>query len=150
MNNKSLITASILFICILIGCVSAQQIRDGRIRDNQEMFNTFSPDIQDKVRLGQIDLGFTQDMVYLAWGGPDRIYMRTTKDGDATVWSYTIVQTRFRTERMSIPVHYYDRVGRRRTEYHNVWVNRDTGEEYAAARIEFIDGVVTAIEQLIP
>jgi hypothetical protein len=138
-----------LLIFLLISCVSAQQIRDARIHDNQEMFNTFTPDIQDKVRLGQIDIGFSQDMVYLAWGGPDRIYMRTTKDGDATVWSYTIIQTRIHTERMSIPVRYYDRAGRRRTEFHSVWVNRDTGEEYAAARVEFIRDEVTAIEQLI-
>ena len=114
------------------------------------MFNAFSPDVQEKVRQGIIDLGFSKDMVYLAWGGPDRVYARTAKEGDATVWSYTVVQTRMYTERMSIPVRYYDRKGRSRTEYHNVWVNRDTGEEYAVARVEFIENVVTAIEQLIP
>ncbi|MCK5193790.1 MAG: hypothetical protein KAQ71_08275, partial [Desulfobulbaceae bacterium] len=84
------------------------------------------------------------------WGAPDRVYMRTTQQGTVTVWSYSIFQPRLHRERMSIPVRYFDHKGRRRIEYHNVWINRDTGEEYTAARVEFTDGNVSAIEQLIP
>jgi hypothetical protein len=139
------------FICLFVitACVSAQQMREIRIRDNQELFNTFTTDNQEKVQTGQIDIGFNQDMVEMAWGAPDRIYMRTTAVGTATVWSYTIFQPRIHSERMSIPVRFIDHQGRRRIEYHNVWVNRDTGEEYAVARVEFIEDVVSAIEQLI-
>ena len=102
------------------------------------------------MRLGQIDLGFSQDMVRLAWGSPDRIYIRTTRDKVATVWTYTGMKTYTQTERMSIPVHVTDSTGKRRTEYGSVWVNRDTEEEYAVARVEFTQGVITAIEQLEP
>lgn len=134
----------------LSGCMTAQQLRERRIEKNHELFSTFSPDIQEKVRLGQIDIGFSQDMVRLAWGNPDRIYSRTTKDGVATVWTYTRMRTYTQTERMSIPVHVTDSKGKRRIEYSSVWINRDTEEEYAVARVEFIQGVITAIEQLKP
>jgi len=41
-----------------------------------------------------------------------------------------------------------DASGRSSVQYENVWVNRDTREEYAVARVEFTGGVVTALERL--
>ncbi|MCJ7616697.1 MAG: hypothetical protein MUO43_09200 [Desulfobacterales bacterium] len=102
------------------------------------------------MRLGQIDLGFSQDMVRLAWGSPDHIYIRTARDGVVTVWAYTRMRTYTQTELMGIPVHVTDSTGKRRIEYGSVWVNRDTEEEYAVARVEFTQGVISAIEQLKP
>jgi len=133
MQKRALFVTVIILLSVLAGCVSAQQIRKMRIRHNQELFNTFSADDQEKIQTGLIDIGFSEDMVHMAWGAPDRIYMRTTSTGTATVWSYTIYQPRIHSERMSIPVRFIDHHGRRRIEYHNVWVNRDTGEEYAIA-----------------
>lgn len=149
MQKRNIFIAFTILLSVLSGCVSAQQMRQMRIRDNQELFNTFSTENQEKIQAGQIDIGFSQDMVNMAWGAPDRIYMRTTAAGTATVWSYTIFQPYIHSERMSIPVRFIDHQGRRRIEYHNVWVNRDTGEEYAVARVEFVEEVVSAIEQLI-
>ncbi|MBC8317823.1 MAG: hypothetical protein H8E41_07935 [Desulfobulbaceae bacterium] len=149
MQKHTRFVTVIILLSVLAGCVSAQQIREMRIRHNQELFNTFSADDQGKIQTGLIDIGFSEDMVHMAWGAPDRIYMRTTAAGTATVWSYTIYQPRIHSERMSIPVRFIDHHGRRRIEYHNVWVNRDTGEQYAVARVEFTEGAVSAIEQLI-
>jgi len=149
MQKSKIFIAFAILLSVIAGCVSAQQMREMRIRDNQELFNTFTADNQEKVLSGQIDIGFSQDMVNMAWGSPNRIYTRTTAAGAATVWSYTVFQPRIHSDRMSIPVRYIDHQGRRRIEYHNVWVNRDTGEEYAVARVEFVEGVVSAIEQLI-
>ena len=142
-------TGLLVLTCILAGCVSAQQVRENRIRDNQDLFNGFDSAIQTNIRAGQIDIGYTEDMVEMAWGFPDRVYMRTTQQGTVKVWSYSLYQPRIHSERMSVPVRYFDRDGRRRIEYHNVWINRDTGEEYAVARVEFKDNLVSAIEQLI-
>jgi hypothetical protein len=150
MKRQMLLIVGLIAACTLTGCMTAQQLRERRIAKNHELFNAFNPDIQEKVRLGQIDIGFSQDMVRLAWGSPDRIYIRTTKDGVATVWTYTRMRTYTQTERMSIPVHIIDRTGKRRIEYSSVWINRDTEEEYAVARVEFTQGVITAIEQLKP
>ena len=38
----------------LKGCITAQQLRERRIDKNHELFNAFNPDIQEKVRFGQI------------------------------------------------------------------------------------------------
>jgi hypothetical protein len=150
MQRLMLFIVGLIAAYTLTGCITAQQLRERRIAQNHELFNAFNPDIQEKVRLGQIDLGFSQDMVRLAWGSPDRIYIRTTSDGVATVWTYTRMRTYTQTERMTIPVHVTDSTGKTRTEYTSVWVNRDTEEEYAAARVEFTQGIITAIEQLKP
>jgi len=150
MQRLMLFVVGLIAACMLTGCITAQQLREQRIAKNHELFNAFNPDIQEKVRFGHIDLGFSQDMVRLAWGSPDRIYIKTTSDGVATVWTYTRMRTYTQTERISIPVHVTDSTGKRRTEYSSVWINRDTEEEYAVARVEFTRGIITAIEQLMP
>lgn len=139
----------VLFIGIaLSGCMSAQYLRDRRIAENIELFNTYSPDIQEQIRLGQINLGFREDMVRLAWGAPDRLYVRTTERGEETVWIYSSRRLLTQTDRMSVPVRVYDDRGHSTIVYRNIWVNRDLHEEYDVARVEFLLGVVTAIERM--
>ncbi|MFA7346194.1 MAG: hypothetical protein WCZ86_00405 [Desulfurivibrionaceae bacterium] len=134
--------------CALSACMTAQQIRDRRIASSQDIFNSFSPEIQQKIRAGQIELGFSEEMVRLAWGMPDRIYTRTTDKGEATVWTYSKTRILTQTDRMTIPVQVRDKSGRSSVQYENVWVNRDTREEYTVARVEFNEGMVTALERL--
>jgi len=136
--------------CALTGCMSAQHYRDRRIAENPELFNSFSPEVREKVSLGQIDLGFTEAMVMLAWGSPDRTYIRTTDKGEATVWTYSSTRILSQTDRMSVPVRIYDDRGRSSIVYRNVWVNHDRHEEYDVARVEFVLGMVTAIERMGP
>ena len=132
----------------LSSCMTVQQIRDRRIASNLEIFNSFSTEIQQKIRAGQIELGFTEKMVRLAWGAPDMIYTRTTDMGDATVWTYSRTRILTQTDRMIIPVWVQDKSGRSSVQYENVWINHDTQEEYAVARVEFTGGTVTALERL--
>lgn len=40
------------------------------------------------IRRGQVDIGFTGEMVRLALGEPDRISTRRDTDGTSEVWSY--------------------------------------------------------------
>lgn len=61
---------------------------DSRIARHRDAFNTWPPAVQDKVVVGQIDLGFTTDQVAVALGEPDRVFTRTTADGTSQVWSY--------------------------------------------------------------
>ena len=145
---RNLIFMVLISCCALTGCMSAQYFRDRRIAENPEVFNSFSPEIREKVSLGQIDIGFTEAMVTLAWGPADRIYIRTTDQGEATVWTYSSTRILSQTDRMSVPVRIYDDRGRSSIVYRNVWVNRDRHEEYDVARVEFSQGVVTAIERM--
>jgi hypothetical protein len=84
MNTKRLLAGSALCIVILAGCSTV----DSRIAKNREVFNTWPAAVQDKVVLGQIDIGFTPDQVRVALGEPDRVFTRTTGDGTSQVWSY--------------------------------------------------------------
>jgi hypothetical protein len=61
---------------------------DSRIAKNRSAFNTWPPAVQDKVVVGQIDVGFTPDQVAVALGEPDRVFTRTTADGTSQIWSY--------------------------------------------------------------
>ncbi|MFH1217158.1 MAG: hypothetical protein V1706_11720 [Pseudomonadota bacterium] len=136
-----------LTIFTLAACMTVQQVRDRRIAASQQTFDSFSPEIQEKVRDGRIEIGFTEEMVRLAWGSPAQTYVRITEKGEATVWTYSRTTTQTQTDRMTVPVRVYDKSGRSSIQYQNVWINRDTQQEYAVARVEFIQGAVSAIER---
>ncbi len=148
MQNLPRIISFLIIILLLSGCMSAQSLRDERIEADYALFDSFPADIQSQVRLGQIDIGYSKEMVRLAWGLPDQVFRRTTEAGQSVVWSYTQVRSYPHLDRMSVPVYYIDSSGRQQFSYHSVWVNRDTQEQFTVARVEFVQGKVTAIEQL--
>jgi hypothetical protein len=61
---------------------------DSRIAKNQPEFDSWPPAVQQKVRAGQVDLGFTPAQVFMALGDPDRKYTRTIAQGTTEVWAY--------------------------------------------------------------
>lgn len=69
---------------ILAGCSTPQS----RTRANPELFESFPPDVQEMIQAGEIDLGFTEEMVRMALGKPDRKYSELTETGRTTVWAY--------------------------------------------------------------
>jgi hypothetical protein len=83
MKTKMPLVISVLVLG-LAGCSTV----DSRIAKNREVFNTWPAAVQDKVVVGQIDIGFTPDQVRVALGEPDRVFTRTSGDGTSQVWSY--------------------------------------------------------------
>ncbi|TVO76938.1 hypothetical protein [Sedimenticola selenatireducens] len=148
MNSHMRIVLVGFMALLLTGCMSAQALRDERIEAEQPLFNSYPSAIQKQIRLGQIDIGFTKDMVRLAWGVPDQIFRRTTRAKESVVWSYTQTRRYPHLDRMSVPIYFIDSSGRQQFSYHSVWVNRDTQEQFTVARVEFARGKVSAIEQL--
>lgn len=71
-------------LAALAGCSTV----DSRIGKNQAKFQTWPSEIQQKVRAGQVELGFTTEQVWTALGEPDRKYTRTTMQGVSEVWAY--------------------------------------------------------------
>jgi hypothetical protein len=67
------------------GCASVES----RVKDHQSAFNAWPADVQEKVRAGKVDMGFTQEMVEVALGKPDRVSSRKTNAGQADVWVYS-------------------------------------------------------------
>lgn len=78
--------ASILLVtAMLMACSSAAT----RISDQQSLFDAYPADVQQKIRAGQVDVGFTQDQVRMAVGEPTRRYSQQTTAGDSEVWAYS-------------------------------------------------------------
>ena len=71
-------TLALLGIVLLgnSGCMSPQQARLRRIEKHRDIFQSFPEDIREKVMAGQVEIGFTPDMVKLALGRPNRIRTR--------------------------------------------------------------------------
>lgn len=84
MKFKTLLLITAAAGLLVTGCSTV----DSRIAKNRDLFNTWPPAVQDKVVVGQIDIGFTPDQVRVALGEPDRVFTRTTGDGTSQVWSY--------------------------------------------------------------
>ncbi len=148
MLKRSAVFFGFCLLLIVAGCASLQELRDRRIAENQALFDSFPEEIQTQVRQGNVEVGFTTDMVRMAWGNPDQVFTRVTQERRATVWGYTRVRHSPYLDRMSIPVFFTDSDGRQRITYQSVWINADTREEYTVARVEFVEGRVSAIEQL--
>ncbi len=72
-------------VLIVAACATTPEDRIARER---ELFESFPPEVQQNLRAGVVEVGYTEDMVRIALGEPDRIIRRTTEDGDETVYSY--------------------------------------------------------------
>ncbi len=135
----------LLPLCLLVACATP----DARIKKHQDVFDAFPPEIQEKVREGEIEIGFNEDMVFIALGKPDREYLRRTAEGELTVWSYTAHYTQTRREMIDGRFNVRDpHSGRRHTVRDSVWVDVPTYHEYDRLRVEFEDDRVVAIEEL--
>lgn len=66
---------------------------ESRIQSNPAVFATLSPADQQLIREGKVAIGFTQEMVRLALGDPDRVYTRTDANGVSESWSYTTYES---------------------------------------------------------
>ncbi len=135
----------LVVLALAAGCVSTPARRIAR---HPELFAGYPPAVQAQIRRGEIDIGFTPDMVRLALGEPSRVLARQTAAGATDVWNYTA----FRYDPTMRPVWmgyaYRGRDGRIVHVDDPGFAGVDTREEYVVLRIEFENGKVRAIERL--
>ena len=125
-----------LGLLLAVGCASPE----ARINRHQELFASFPPDVQARVREGIVRLGDTADMVYLAAGRPRHAQERTDATGTTQIWRYTAYRWH------SSPPYWRPWPG-------SPWWDAppygwEEREEYDVLRLEFRDGRVVAIEQI--
>jgi len=75
---------ALLGLAFLSACSTPQT----RIESSRTVFEKFPAEIQAKIRAGQIDVGFTPEMVRIALGEPARQLTIKTEAGEAEVWVY--------------------------------------------------------------
>jgi len=126
-------TLTIPLLLLLAACTSPQK----RIEKNPELFASFSPEVQESLKAGKIDLGFEPKMVEIALGKPDRTYTRKTAEGTETVWVYIWLNKYSYTQSVSL-------TGVRGS----AWVNVDDIREVPYKTITFVEGKVVEIEEL--
>jgi len=129
---------------LLAGCATPES----RIRRNPELFNSFPAEVQEKVRQGQVDVGFTREMVAMALGRPDRIYSRKAESAATEVWAY--VSRRYSWEPYPVEGAYLvrDAAGRYRYVPTFTWVDVSKEYEYETLRIEFDKDKAKAVERM--
>ncbi len=133
-------------IAFLAGC----QTVDDRIKERPEVFARLDPTTQEKVRQGIIDIGFSEDAVYLALGKPDQRRESIREGGRSMTWIYNTYYERydgtaFAGYHRSV---YFDPYLRAyRVYYRPVYADTYTQEREERIRVVFKDGRVTMIEQ---
>lgn len=113
---------------------------ESRIAKNTSLFDTYPPQIRQKIRAGEVDVGFTPEMVRLALGEPTRQFHRQTEAGAVELWVYHDNGPRFS---FGIGV---GSVGRHSAT--SVGVGTSTGgyDPEEKMRVEFRGGRVVAVE----
>ena len=130
-------------LLLLAGCATPAH----RIEQNRELFDSLPIATQARIRGGQIDLGFTPEMVRIALGEPQRKLLRRAPGGDAEIWLYLDVVRRYERQRADIDGLSLSGTGGIRSAGGSAWINVLQEREFIRLRAEFQNGAVSAIEE---
>src|SRR3954464_7700409 len=128
------------------GCQSV----DDRIKEKPAAFAQADAAAQDKIKQGIIDLGFTEDLVYLALGKPDQKRESVGPTGKTVTWIYNTYYQRYDGSHFagySRRVYFDPYLRTYRVYYRPVYAEVYTDETEERIRIVFKDDNVAVIEQ---
>jgi hypothetical protein len=78
-------------LLLLVLALAACSTPASRIKKHRDVFDAASPEVQEKIKNGEADLGMTQDQVRVALGAPERQYERKQAGvPDQEVWVYDV------------------------------------------------------------
>jgi outer membrane protein assembly factor BamE (lipoprotein component of BamABCDE complex) len=140
----------IIFFAGLLLALAGCSTIDSRIGEKQEVFDRLDPRVQAKIREGIVQVGYTQDMVYIALGQPDARHEKVTAKGDETTWIYKTYYEQFEgVEHVGYHrIVYFDPAGNVYHVYREpVSMPVYSEREEENIRVTFVNGKVTAIEQ---
>lgn len=147
MKTRLVTLALAAAVLLAAGCNTV----DTRIKEKPDVFAKLDPETQAKIKQGIIDLGYTEDMVYLALGAPDRKRESVSANGRTVTWIYNTYYEHYEDARF---VGYYRSVyfdpylHSYRLYYHHAFPPEVlVTERDERIRITFRDGKVTVIEQ---
>ncbi|MEI6165584.1 MAG: hypothetical protein WCS52_00165 [bacterium] len=143
-SNISILAVLGLLACAA-GCVSTP---DSRIKKDPRLFATLAPEVQAKVKKGEVAIGFSRDMVRLALGLPRQVNVRTSEVGETEIWTYVNSRYVSRYEPSNAGYWYRDRAGRPYHSYDTMWVSRSGFEDYPVLKLEFVGDSLKVIERL--
>ncbi|HLS29007.1 MAG TPA: hypothetical protein VK041_10180, partial [Opitutales bacterium] len=71
-------------LIVLGGCSTPQK----RAREYPEMMAALSPEEREMVESGEVNVGFSEEMVLVALGEPDRRFTERSAGGEREIWVY--------------------------------------------------------------
>lgn len=74
------------FTLLFQGCVTGGA--SSRAEEKSAVFGQLDPATQKHILNGNVERGYTKDMVYIAIGKPSKVEMRKSQDGDVEIWVY--------------------------------------------------------------
>lgn len=143
MRNKFTMLIFMMLLAAMPLVYSSCSTPESRMKENPELFASFPPDVQQNVRNGKIDIGYTKDMVRMALGDPDRESKRVSATGAIDIWSY--VDTYTTTEQRKVVPAYYD-ADEGKNKYRDMSYTTSESHEFIKTRVEFQGGKVINIE----
>jgi outer membrane protein assembly factor BamE (lipoprotein component of BamABCDE complex) len=147
MNHRLLRT---FLLASSLGFLAGCQTVESRIKERPEVFAQADLATQEKITQGIIELGFTEDHVYLALGNPDQKRETRTENGRRTTWIYNTYYERYNGTVMAgyhRSVYYDPYVRAYRMYYRPVLADSYVREKEERIRIVFEDGKASFIEQ---
>lgn len=132
---------------VLAGCSTVQS----RIEEKSAVFNALPSETQSRIQQGLVDVGYTQDMVYIAMGKADRVMERATESGVETVWIYNNYYQQYEGSAFAgyrRTVYYDQRIKAYRVYYEPIRTDFYSERTEEVARVVFKDGKVASIEQV--
>ncbi len=73
---------------LLLGALACAS-PDSRIAENQDVFDGYPPETRERIRAGEIAVGFSEDQVLMSLGEPSRRSQITGEDGVIDVWTWS-------------------------------------------------------------
>jgi hypothetical protein len=147
MKKRILTSLLLASLAIFTGCLTVES----RIKEKPEVFAKLDAATQDKVKQVIIDIGYTEDMVYLALGAPDQKRESIRANGRSVSWIYNTYYDRYDGAIYAGGYHrsvYFDPyVHAYRMYYRPVFADTYIQEKEERIRVVFKEGKVAVIEQ---
>lgn len=144
---------SLLLVSLAAMLWSGCDTFDRRAQEKAATFERLSPEERAKLKRGEIEIGNSPEMVYIALGRPDQKRESATAKGHEMVWTYNTYSREYegnvRTGYRRYVV--WDPQLRRYIVFHEP-VYADVYSEHSEEniRVKFVDGKVVEIEQPKP
>jgi hypothetical protein len=147
MKISSWITLSVFSAAAVLfsGCSTF----NSRAEEKSGVFNSLDQETQDRLKAGNIYVGDTPDMVYIALGVPDTKMQRITSDGRQLIWIYKTYYQDYQGTQLVGYRRQLVRVGPNRYAVHLEPIRADIYDERSEEnmRITFVNGQVSSVEQ---
>lgn len=78
----------LLALITLAAALAACSTPQSRIQRSQLLFDSYPPRVQQLIRKGEVDIGFTMEQARMALGRPDQIITEKAIGSTRQVWAY--------------------------------------------------------------